>query len=75
MQNLPIYDFLTALLSKRTISNKTFLKRIKLNNKNASKGESGLENQNKKIENSTKVEDLYRLKIGNMCVDMDILKK
>ena len=41
-----------------------------MNNKNVSKGENRLENQNKKIENLTKVEELYRLKVGNMCVDM-----
>ena len=41
-----------------------------MNNKNTSKGENGLKNQNRKIENLTKVEDLYRLKVGNMCVDM-----
>ena len=45
-----------------------------MNNKNTSKGENGLENQNKKIENLTKVEDLYRLKVGNMCVDMAYAK-
>ena len=41
-----------------------------MNNKNVSKGENRLENQNKKIENLTKVEGVYRLKVGNMCVDM-----
>ena len=34
------------------------------------RGENGLENQNKKMENLTKVEDLYRLKVGDMYVDM-----
>ena len=41
-----------------------------MNNKNTSKGENGLENQNKKIENLTKLEGLYRLNVGNICVDM-----
>ena len=45
-----------------------------MNNKNVSKGEKPLKNQNIKIENLTKVEDLYRLKVGNMCVDMAYCK-
>ena len=30
--------------------------------------------KNKKIENLTKVEGLYRLKVGSMCVDMEYSK-
>ena len=45
-----------------------------MNNKNVSKGENRLKNQNKKIEDLTNLEGVYRLKVGNMCVDMAYAK-
>ena len=33
-----------------------------------------MKNQNKKIDNLIKVEGLYRLKVGSMCVDMEYSK-
>ena len=33
-----------------------------------------MKNQNKKIDNLTKVKGLYRLKVGDMCVDMEYSK-
>lgn len=39
-----------------------------MNIKNPSKGESALEN--KIIENLSKVNDIYVLKVGDMCVEM-----
>ena len=44
------------------------MERIDLNIKNPSKGESALEN--KIIENLSKVNDIYVLKVGDMCVEM-----
>ena len=33
-----------------------------------------MENQNKKINNLTKIKDLYKLKIENMCIDITYSK-
>ena len=42
----------------------------RLNIKIPSKGESVLESKNKTIENLSKVNDIFELKVGNMCVQM-----
>lgn len=52
------------------ICNKTFFERIDLNIEIPSKGERMLENQNRIVENLTKLNDIYELKVGDMCVVM-----
>ena len=60
--------FKDTYLVEGQICNKTFFERIDLNIKIPSKGESVLENKN--IEKLSKVNDLYKLKVGDMCVEM-----
>lgn len=52
------------------ICNKYYLKRINLNIKIYSKGENVLEKQSKKIENLSKSNDKYELKVGDMTVEI-----
>lgn len=52
------------------ICNKTSFERIDLNIKNPSKGESVLENQSRIIDKLSKVNNIYELRVGDMCVEM-----